>query len=234
MAKIKNRYLTLIAWALICVLWNVIVLVVADLDIVEANFWCAFAFIDVAFVVGGVLIVLTQLKGSNPILSIHAPAYIVTLIYFAVTFVLNFFFMLCFGKGEDATALVILNAIIIVAYAVAMIVSFMGARHITANEQQITTKVSELRTLEITVGALSYKTSDAAVKNKIEELKTKIHYSDPMGVESTASAEQDIKNQVQIISELLSGGADGDVIIAAIDDAMAKVEIRNQLLAAAR
>ena len=232
MAKIKNRYLTLIAWSLICVLWNVLVLVIADLEEASPNFWCGFAFTEVAFIVVGVLIALSSFKSKNPIVSVYAPMYIVTAIYFVLAFVLNF--ILLFIKSDNVTAAIILNVIVLVFYAVAMIVCYMGFRHINENEKEISTKVSELRTLEITVSALAYKTTDVVIKNKINDLKNKIHFSDPMGLPATADAEQEIKNQIELIGGLLSSGVEQAIVISAIDDAIAKVEIRNKLLMAAR
>ncbi|MBR2968082.1 MAG: hypothetical protein IKC35_04845 [Clostridia bacterium] len=232
MAKIKNRYLTLIAWALIWVLWNVLVLVIADLDAVSPNFWCGFAFTEVAFIVVGVLIAFTQVNQKTAIISVYTPYYIVTGVYFALAFILNFIFL--FIKSDNVTAAIILNAIVLVFYIVAMIVCYMGFRHINENEKEITTKVSEIRTLEVTVGALAYKTTDIVVKNKINDLKNKIHFSDPMGTSATASAEQDIKCQIDVINDMLSSGVDQAAVIAAIDDAIAKVEIRNKLLMASR
>lgn len=232
MAKISNKYLTLIICALAFVLWNTIVLLVADLPMCKASFWCAFAFIDVAFIAVACITSLTKItRDSN--FSANTPIYVFSAVYFAITFVFNLIFLIL-PSSEKILGNLIPNLILIVAYVIAVIIGYIGKKAVGTGEQMIRTKVVALRTLEVKVSALGYKAKSDAVSKMITQLKEKIHYSDPMGIDATADAEQDIKDQIDVIDSLLSSGADEAVVISAIEDAIVKVKIRNQLLSAVR
>lgn len=228
MKKAKNRYLFMIITGLFCVLFNAITLLVADLHAVKASFWSAFAFINVSFVVVAIVFFTSKL-GKNDVITLFAPQYRFTAIYFVLTFVVNFIFLVT-KSSPKVTANLIINLIIIVAYTAVMIIAHMGASHIKENEARIEAKVSALRGLEVKISTLSYGTSDMAVKKKLNELKEKVHFSDPMSNDAVAQIEQEIVEMTDIIGSLISNGAEADGIINAINDCINKVKIRNQTL----
>ena len=228
MAKMKSKYLALIAWAAICALFTLITLLVADLDEVKASFWCAFSFTEVAFVVVGAVIALTSVKSNRPI-GVFRPLYVAAGLYFLASLIINIIFM-AIPSTDNVTWVIILNAIAVVALAVAAIFCYTAIRHVSDTQAEVKAKVTDLRLVTASVSALLYKTNDATIKAKLNNLVDEVKYSAPMGNSATAQAEEDIKNQIQVISTLLSEGADSAAVISAIDDAVMKVQMRNNLL----
>ena len=232
MAKIKNRFLGLIIWGLFFVLYNAIVLLLTDFESVKGTFWSAFAFNEVAFIAVGGMMCFTKLK-KNDAFSTFIPHYVVSAVYFGITFLVNLIFLLV-PSSDNITFNVILNLIFIIAYAAALIVVFKGSSHIQENEERIIKKSNEFAILEIKVGALAARTNDAAVKVKIAELKDKIHYSDAFGVEETAEAEREIKDKIDLVGSLLSAEAAPEDVVKALEQAIESVKIRNQILLASK
>ena len=232
MTKIKDKYLGLIILGLVFVLWNAIVLILADYEAAKASFWSAFAFIDVAFILSGGLTVFIKInKHSN--LAANTPMMIFSSIYFSVSFIFNLIFLLA-PSSETITWNLIPNMIFIVFFIISAIIGNRVRSSIEKGEEKVKTKVVALRTLEVKVSSMMYKTQNDLILSALKNLKEKIHYSDPMGIEETAEAEESIKDQLEIIDNLLAIKAEESNIISAIEDAIIKVKIRNDLLGAVR
>lgn len=232
MSKIPNRYLSLIIWGLIFAFYNVLVLVISNLEEANGIYWCAFTFAEIAFILVGVIIALTKVSNVK-IFSNYLPVYLATACYFGISLLMNIIFM-CANATDDVTGNLVPNIGLIVVYAAALIICHMGFSHVTAVSGEISAKRSELKVLAVTVGALQYKTADQEIKNRINKLKETIEFSDPMGVSQTVQAEEDIKTQIEIIKGLLDANAPAAETLSAIDDAINKVKTRNELLLAVK
>ncbi len=213
--------------ALFWVLFDVLTLVLAVLPALR-SFWFAFAFINVAFAVS-VGVVLLQKIGKNVNISLLFPQYVATAIYFALTFIINFIFMVC-PSTEVIKGNIVLNIIVIVLYAAITVYFAMHVSHANNTRANIENKVSALRGVESKVVALSYSTSDVNIKKRLEILKQKVRFSDPMSNDAVAAIEQEILEMIDAIGTLISSGAEAEAIMKAVDDCANKVELRGKIL----
>ncbi len=236
MKKLNNRSWFLIVWALVFVLWNVLVFVIAgtanneEVNVFKrAQFWWGYAFIFIAFAMGAAQIFLTK-RNKTDVIAIFAPQYMIMFGYFGITFILNTILMLCCKKIDNVIPCVIINVIIIIVYVIVMILMSRGTEHISKNEAMIKQVVVEKNLLETKVTELGYYATDSQVKAKLNELKELIHYSSPKGNQYTAEIDEEIKSLIGVAKNLMSSGAGTDVIIRAIEDICVKVRIRADIL----
>lgn len=232
MAKIKNRFLSVIIWAIFFVIWNVLVFVIPDLSTAKANFWCPYVFTAIAFILVAVLMCYFKLS-KNVIFNVLAPVYIVAGAYMAITLIMNTIFM-CFPTGENLKASLIPNIVLLLLFVAAEIVVYMAYSHIKGDSEKTYAKVRSLRTLAVSVSSLEYLAKDSEVKSKVKALAEAVKYSDPMGVEETAEAEDELKAQIEVVKTLLNAEADKDAALSAIAKADALLKTRNELLRAVK
>lgn len=228
MAKIKNRFLSVIIWAIFFVLWNILVFVIPDLSTAKANFWCPYVFTAIAFILVAAIICSFKLFKSV-IFSALTPFYAFAGIYMAITLIMNTVFM-CFPEGENLKASLIPNIILLLLFIASEIVAYMSYFHIKGDSEKTYAKVKSLRLLSASVNSLEFFAKDAEVKSEVKKLAEAVSYSDPMGVEKTAEVEEELKEQVEVIKNILTAGADKDAALSAIAKATSLLKMRNELL----
>ncbi|MBE5747361.1 MAG: hypothetical protein E7352_04225 [Clostridiales bacterium] len=227
--KNKVNKLSLIIIGAIFALWNLIVFTCFKFKESYPPFWASYAFVTVAFaVVCAVAWFVFMKKGDT--LNTLLPFYSTTYTYLIVTFIFNNIVMLLSRRVlRSVLWSIIPNAIIIVAFIIVFVLVYMGASHIKGHENYVAAKVSNIKEMAYSVNALTYKTTDAAVKSKLVALRDKIKISDPLSGDRAVEIEGEIKAQIETIGSLLSDNADSATVISAIDDAYNMVKLRNGL-----
>lgn len=230
--KLAGRYYALIIEAILFVLWNILVFTLADLKEANVFFWCGYGFTFLAFLlVAGVMFFLKADK--NVIFSVLMPSYIVSGLYFVITFVMNAIYM-GIATGTNAKAVVIPNVVVLFLYIAAMVVAYIAISHIGGNNRVIDEKVAKLKTTAIAVGQIAAIATDGEVKAALAALRESVEYSDPMGVPATASMEDDLNNKIVEIKVLVEGGYEKDMILSRIAAARNKLTERNEILRASK
>lgn len=228
MKKLAGRFTALIVEGVFFLIWNILVLTLADLKEAKVFFWCGYGFTFLAFLlVAGVLFFLKS--GKNVFFSVLMPAYIVSGLYFAATFVMDAIFM-GISTGTNAKAVVIPNVVVLLLYVAAMAVAYVAVSHIGENNRVIDEKVAKLKHTAIAVGQIAAIATDAEVKAALAALREGVEYSDPMGVDATAAMEDDLNNKIVEIKVLVEGGYDKEMIITRIEAARNKLNERNEIL----
>ena len=231
MSKIANRFMSAIAVGIVAVIYSILVFVLKDMEQAGANFWGGYAFTMVAFAILATLMCLTKISTTKTIAT-QAPLYFGTLIYVGLTFIINIIFI-CLNKDTNATAMVVINVIILLVYAIYMIVMYMGMRHMDVTSKKIVEKREHTAELEVKVGMLVYSAKDEAVKRALTALKEDVKYGGRMGSDANPqalSAEESFINQLDVVKALLSSGADTESVLSAVEEASNLFKMRNEIL----
>ncbi len=228
MKKLAGRYTALTVEGIIFVIWNILVWTLADLKEANVFFYCGYGFTFLAFLLtAGVLFFLKLNK--NVIFSVLTPAYVVSIAYFLITFIMDAIFM-GISTGTDAKAVVIPNVVVLLLYIAAMAVAYIAISHIGGNNKVIDQKIATLKATAIEIGQIAAITEDGSLKKSLLELREAVEYSDPLGVDGTTSLEDDFSKKIAEIRMLIEGKYEIDLIASKIYTARNKLRERNELL----
>lgn len=226
--KLTARLTGLIILGALFAIWNILVWTLTDLKNAKVNFYCGYGFICLAFIlVACVLFLLKPRKHATaPVL---IPGYIVCIAYFAITFIMNTIFM-CFPAGNNAKAIVIPNAIILLLFIAAMAVAYYLTSRIGRNTEVLAQHHRALQATAIEIGQIASITENSELKKSLIALREKVEYSDPVGISETASLDEDFKRKIAEIRMLVEEGYDAELIASKIKAATNKLRERNELL----
>lgn len=225
----KNTFF--LVWLIFMAIFNVIALAVPDLSECSTLFWWGFAFINIAFV--AVAVVSFALKMDNTkIFNNVFFAYALSIGYFAITLIYNVILM--FVNEGNAIWAIVPNVVIVLVYVALMIVSNRAVTHMSEDAKVVQEKVGNLRVNVVKISTLLYKVTDADVKKALTNLKETLDYSDPMGVAATADIEAEFEGSLDVLKELISSGTEKEGVLNAINDSLALLKARNDLLKASK
>lgn len=228
MKKLTGRYTALIVAGIFFVIWNILVWTLADLKEANVFFYCGYGFTALAFLLTAGVIFFLKLN-KNVIFSVVTPAYVVSGAYFLIIFIMNAVFM-GISKGTNPKPVVIPNVIILLLYVAAMAVAYVAVSHIGGNNKVIDQKVAALKATAIEIGQIAAITEDAELKKSLLSLREEVEYSDPIGVDGTASLEEDFAKKIAEIRILIEGDNDVNLTARKIYAARNKLHERNELL----
>lgn len=228
MKKLKGRYTALIIEGVIFVIWNILVWTLADLEKANVFFYCGYGFTFLAFLLTAGVMFFMKIN-KNVIFSVLTTAYAVSACYFLITFVMNIIYM-SISKGTNAKAVVIPNVIVLLIYVAAMAVAYFAVSHIGGNNKVIDQKVAKLKATAVEIGQIAAIAQDGEIKKSLLELREAVDYSDPLGVDGTASLEEDFSKKVSEVRMLIEGNYETELIASKIFAAKNKLNERNELL----
>ncbi len=235
MKGIKNKYLTAIIVGIFAVIYNILVFVIKDMDNAGGNFWGGYVFTMLAFVVVAGLSCLTSLSKSRSLAN-YSPVYFGAIAYFVISLIVNIIFI-CLDKDTNTTAMIVINVILVLLFGAYAILMYMSIRHMGQTSQKIAEKRQQANVMEISLGSLIDMAKDAQVKQSLVELQERVRYGGRVGSDAPAevlSAQDSLKNQIEVIKILLSSGADSEALLTAIEQAKNLLRTRDELLVAYR
>lgn len=227
MKKVSGKYLPILIEAVIFAIWNILIWTIADLKKANLFFYCGYGFTCLAFLVVAIIFILKLNK--NAIFSVMLPVYIVTAVYFLISFIMNMVFMIL-GDKTNVKAVVIPNAILVLLYIAAFGIMFYGIKHIAGNNKRIDKKVASLKMVAIEIGQIADLSSSDDVRTLLGQLREGVEYSDPLGAEETEPLEAEFKKKVAEIRMLVEGNYEQDLIANKIKEAQSKLRQRNEVL----
>lgn len=214
------------------VFWVILALAVG-VDKANATVWISYGFFTLAF---GVLLGLTFIRPKNlmsgqVLTSVAAYTYG----YIVLSFILNLIFMLVNtnDKGGVATDIV-LNVIFLLVYIALFIIAYRRFARVQANDMARETRMEEHRMTNIHVTTVLNMASDAEVKEALSKLRMRVNNSSSHGNDRTKEYEQQFDDQLDVIKDLISAGADKEEVLKNIEQANAILTTRNQVLASTR
>lgn len=189
----KTKLYVLVALGLIYGLLNLILfLTLPEGNIKTFHFWFSWAF---TFVVsyGAAFGVISYSSKKYQDITIP-PALMISGGFTLVYLISGFIFM--YLKECNWKVVVIIEAVISVAYFVVLFAMLRGTNYINSNIKKQKAKVFYIRDLQSDVDYVSQLVSNIELKKKLNKLSEDIRFSDPMSHESLQSVEEQLKELV--------------------------------------
>lgn len=225
-AFIKKKTPFLIV-CLLFILFNLLFFVLVPYDTAKVSIWLSYAFLVVAFLIVGCITLFLKLENKRNMTTL-IPLFYATVFYFALTLVANVILMLV--NSENATPDVVINAVILILFAITFLLAYKSFGRVADNSARQTARVQALRELSVKVNSLTFFTKDADVVNAIRKLKADVDDSSSAGTEASRTYEEQFAEQIETIRVLLTSGAEKDAVLAAVEAAGNLLKVRNQML----
>lgn len=184
-------------FAIIFVVYNVVLFVLCGFVGHGAAFWISYVFMIISF--ADVAVISYLLKGRSvlpkdwllgyPILR-HATIYIVIEFILSVSFMVGDYYK---WKGSIAFAT---QMILLAVHLVFAISCFLAKEMIEEVQEKIQTNTTEMKLLQAEVEMVVEKTSDLDIKNAFRKLAEQVRYSDPVSNEYLSEIEREILTYV--------------------------------------
>lgn len=190
----KNKLMASAIPVIIFALYTLVVMLVFKEK--EGGFWISWGFSLIATLITLAVPVLIVKEGKE-VKSIFQGFSIaaVTTLYFVAQLVLGF--ILIVASVLPIFIVVILEVLLLGAYAVILILSFMGKNIVTNLEQNQKEKVYFVKSIAVDLSMAANKITDATTKKLIEKIAETAKYSDPMSSPSLAGLEAQISIKVE-------------------------------------
>lgn len=193
-------------------------------------YWGGFIFINIAFIVEGVIMYFMQRKGSR-----HANSQITTYVavggYFAVAFILNLIFMTAGYEHKWAAGVLIPNIVLLLLAALLIMFVLRSENHVAEVGEKLTEKAVVLENFEVRVSALVMLANDYDVKKALETLHNEVRYADSMSVPAAEQQENAFMEKIVELQEMLEDEAsDKEEILKLVKKASTAWKIRNEFI----
>lgn len=235
MKDFLKKHSKLVIWAVFMLIFDLLALVIPMNKLGDATvaYWGGFAFINVAFILIGVVLFALQLDKTT-IFNNTVVAYAFSAVYFIITFILNLIYMIVFDAKNFTKEVFVPNIIIILLYVAAMLVANRAMTHMSSVTKHTEEKVAQRRLTTAKVDFLMNSTENENLKKALFDLKEDVQYSDPIGVAATANLEQDFDGKLDAVAALLSNEAEEEDVLKAIKAAKNQLKYRNEVLKASK
>lgn len=202
--KMKNGMKSALSiWAILLVVYNVVLFIIAGFDCGEA-FWISYVFVLIAFIS---MLIVGKLLGDDLVRLrdwiFGFPMISVTYGYVVIEIVLATIFMLLDSELEWQLPFVI-QFIVLAAYAVLVIGCFYAKRTINDVQTKVKDKTNFIRMLRADAEMLVEKTQDPEMRMMCRKLAEDIRFSDPMSSEALFELEKEIALAVATCSDALA------------------------------
>lgn len=166
----------LVLGTLIFVGWCIAIFVTVKPELIGFNFWFAFAFGIISFVVSFVSVIRMKISYNRNLTEINALPLVATVAYFVVSVVFNsiFVFRLYFGFR---LMLVSVNFILLAAFVAYRLFTDNYASHVEALSEKVEEKTADVKRISSKLALIAGKTTDVNVKKRILKLKETVDYS---------------------------------------------------------
>lgn len=192
MKENKNLTLTGIIYALLFVVYNVIIFMLfKELTVV---FWVSYVFMGIAFAVQ-ITSMMLSFKSTDVETIFHGiPLASLSFYYLLAELFCSFVFMLFQGAGVKAA--IIIQLLLLAAFVIIAIIALMARDAVQDVNKKIKENVSFIKSINVDLEMLKEHCSDAALKECLRKLTETVKYSDPMTNASVADVEQRIMQKL--------------------------------------
>ena len=219
----KTKLYVLVSLAIVYGLLNLILFLTLPDGIVKTfNFWLAWSFtfvLNYAAAFG----VVTYVNKKHQDITIP-PSLFVVAGFSALYLIVGFIFM--YINKITWKPIIIVEAIISVAYFVVLFAVLRAATYINENDKKQKAKVFYIRDLQSDVDYVCSLVSNSELKTKLNKLSEDIRFSDPMSHESLAMVEEQLKELVFRMNSAASENNDEE-LEKLIKEADLKLKYRN-------
>lgn len=204
----KRTIRSLVMLALVLAAYHLIIFVI-PFDR-ETNFWISYGFSLAAFAEVYASIYIGSLYPETPKSRFYGfPIVRIGFIYAGVQGILGLLFMIL-GENVAWEAVLLIQAIALIAAALGLIVTDAVADNIAAQDDKLKQSVTLMRTVHAKLNQMVGFCDDAEAAAAVKALADEVRFSDPVSSAATASAEADL---VAAVDALQGAVADNDVPI---------------------
>ncbi|MDR1713640.1 MAG: hypothetical protein LBR39_05755 [Coriobacteriales bacterium] len=206
MDKNRNYLLPLAIWAIILIVFNVLVFMFSEAEGRTGTFWCSYVFTMLAILLQPAITWVVFGRGQQKRQSVFLglPILRFMVIYFIVQLIVGTVFMV-FSKIDVKIAVAAQLVLLAIA-----IIACVAALQVRNYAEQVADKVKPktfyIRSLAADVRAMESRANDPALKQALHGLVESIEYSDPMSHDSLFALEQKIESNVAYLGQLLAQG----------------------------
>lgn len=221
----KNRLYIYISIAFIYGILNLILFLTLPEGIISTfNFWLSWAFTFVISYAALFFVILYTSKIKKYEDITLPPSILISGIFTLIYLVSGFVFM--YWKNISWKPIVVVEAIISVAYFIVLVAFLRATSYINNNTKKQKAKVFYIRDLQSDIEYVASTVSNSELKNKLNKLAEDVRFSDPMSHESLASVENELKELVFRMTVAVQENNEEE-LLSLIKEADLKLKYRN-------
>ncbi len=228
MKQMRLRLSSAIVVAIVALIWNLLVFTLSKEENRLFYFWAGYTFAMIAFVVTAAVMVFVK-GDKDASINSRTPALLFTGVYFIVSLLLNTIFI-CIPKDEPRLVVMLLNVIIILVYAAAMVYALYVTGRIAAVDKALYGGAAILDGLAVQITGMIDLCENAEIKNELTILRDAVHTSNIMGIPETKELETRFRTQVVEIQGMIDEEVEAADILKKIKSAKVTLKSRNAML----
>ena len=238
MKKFITGKTPLIVVGLIALLFNVIFWAIVGSELgagksMGITLWISYAMVMVAFVVAGAITFIKP--GTKSATLALAPMIYSTYLYVLVSLILNAIFMFVNTSKKGAyIADIVLNAILLILYAIVMVVAYKHFSRVNTIFEKKEERVVRHFNWSSKISSLIALAEHDEVKTALVEFRRIMNYSSSGSNEKTADADAKLEEELDNLEVLIKSGASVEEQMRAVKFARVALDERNRAVAMAR
>ncbi len=218
-----NKKATIIASLFI--MYSLMLFILAGFDN-GLNFWIAYIFIIIAFIIVGISMKLTDKKlVAIERFFLNYSFLTWSAVYLIIQMLLSTLYMI-FSK-IDVRILVVSSILILFMYIVLVVGCYYQKSHIVDIENKSIAETRTIKNFRVDISIYVHYAKDLNIKKDIEKLSEEFKYSDPVSHKNLESIELLIQNKVDNLKGLLIGNEKYEIVKANIDEISDLLKERN-------
>lgn len=238
MKKFITGKTPLIVVGLLALLFNVIFWAIVGSELgagkaMGTTLWISYAMVMVAFVVAGAITFIKP--GTKSATLALAPMIYSTYLYVLVSLILNAIFMFVNTSKKGAyIADIVLNAILLILYAIVMVVAYKHFSRVNTIFEKKEERVVRHFNWSSKISSLIALAEHDEVKTALVEFRRIMNYSSSGSNEKTADADAKLEEELDNLEVLIKSGASVEEQMRAVKFARVALDERNRAVAMAR
>lgn len=219
----KKNILTVAAYAVFLIVFNVLFFVVGGAER-SSSVWLSYAFIHAAYIISIATFYLQPKSKNGHVFSFGIS--IISLIYFAVEFIIGLIFILVAPTGYKLA--LTLQIIPLGLYIVFAIIYYLNNKTIAEKEGVQATQINFIKLSSADIRALISLTDNDEVKRGLENLYDIMHSSPATSIAEAKAVENEITALIAELQSVIT--SDVGTIMPMIANLKLKIEQRNRIL----
>lgn len=238
MKKFLTSKVALIIVGLLAVLFNIVFWAIVGSELgagkqMGTTLWLSYGMVMVSFIVCGAVTFIKP--GSKSATVAMFPLIFVTWVYFGVCLIMNMIFMFVNTNEKGGyIADIVLNAILLVIYAIAMVVAYKYFSRVNTIFEKKQERVERHFNWSSKISSLISLAEHDEVKVALVEFRRIMNYSSSGSNEKTADADAKLEEELDNLEVLIKSGAPVEEQMRAVKFARVALDERNRAVAMAR
>lgn len=224
----KSMALPAVVFAIIFLVYNVALFVIAGFEDHESSFWISYAFVIAAFIstaITGLVLNARDLRAKDWIFGYPIIKHCIN--YCIVEFILSVIFMLIDEWEINWAVPFIIQLLVFAVYIVFLLSSFIAKNTIETVEKNVKVSTSYMKFLRVEADTLVSMATDPVAKQTVTKLAEAIRYSDPVSNPALADLERQIALKLSDAKTLIKYN-DTEKLLTCCKEAELLLQERNQ------